>query len=109
MRYKLLGKSGLRVSELALGAMTFGTESGIGVDKEEARRVYGRFREAGGNFIDSANVYNQGTSETFLGEFIGSEHHPQHVVELPVVGMGAHRVAITGGVEDQRRQPEFEN
>ncbi len=73
MRYRLLGRSGLKVSELALGAMTFGTESGIGVDKDESRRVYERFRDAGGNFIDTANVYSAGTSETFLGEFIASE------------------------------------
>lgn len=70
MKYKLLGKSGLKVSELALGAMTFGTETGIGADKEESRKVYDAFREAGGNFIDTANVYNRGTSETFLGEFM---------------------------------------
>jgi aryl-alcohol dehydrogenase-like predicted oxidoreductase len=69
MRYKLLGKSGLRVSELSLGAMTFGTE-GWGVGKEESRRVYDRFREAGGNFIDTANVYAGGVSETYLGEFL---------------------------------------
>ena len=70
MKYHLLGKSGVKVSELALGAMTFGTETGIGVDKEDSRKVYDRFREAGGNFIDTANVYNRGTSETFLGEFM---------------------------------------
>ena len=73
MKYRLLGNSGLRVSELALGAMTFGTETGFGVDKDESRRVYDGFREAGGNFIDSANVYAAGTSETFLGEFIAGE------------------------------------
>jgi aryl-alcohol dehydrogenase-like predicted oxidoreductase len=73
MRYRLLGHSGLKVSELALGAMTFGTESGFGVDKAESRRVYARFREAGGNFIDTANVYAGGTSETFLGEFMADE------------------------------------
>lgn len=73
MRYRLLGASGLKVSELALGAMTFGTESGIGVDKEESRRVYQAFRDAGGNFIDTANVYTSGTSETFLGEFTAGE------------------------------------
>lgn len=55
MKYKLLGKSGLRVSELGLGAMTFGTEMGIGAEKDESRKVYDRFREAGGNFIDTAN------------------------------------------------------
>lgn len=73
MKYKLLGRSGLKVSELALGAMTFGTETGIGVDKDESRKVYDRFREAGGNFIDTANVYNRGTSETFLGEFMAED------------------------------------
>lgn len=56
-----------------MGAMTFGTETGIGVDKEEGRRVYEKFREAGGNFIDTANVYNRGTSESFLGEFMGDD------------------------------------
>lgn len=73
MRYKVLGKSGVRVSELALGAMTFGTESGIGADKDESRKVYNAFRDAGGNFIDTANVYNRGTSETFLGEFMADD------------------------------------
>ncbi len=73
MRYKLLGRSGLRVSELALGAMTFGTESGIGVDKQESQSVYQGFREAGGNFIDTANVYSRGTSESFLGEFMAGD------------------------------------
>jgi len=73
MHYRLLGKSGLRVSELALGAMTFGPESGIGVDKDESRRVFDAFREAGGNFIDTANVYSAGTSETYLGEFLGTD------------------------------------
>jgi len=73
MKYRLLGRSGVKVSELALGAMTFGTEMGIGVEKEESRKVYDRFREEGGNFIDTANVYNKGTSETFLGEFMAGE------------------------------------
>ena len=73
MKYRLLGASGLRVSELALGAMTFGTETGFGVDKEESRKVYDAFRDAGGNFIDTANVYARGTSETFLGEFMASD------------------------------------
>jgi aryl-alcohol dehydrogenase-like predicted oxidoreductase len=72
MKYRLLGNSGLRVSELALGAMTFGTAE-WGVDKQESRRVYDGFREAGGNFIDTANVYSEGRSESFLGEFIAGE------------------------------------
>jgi len=77
MDYKLLGKSGLRVSELALGAMTFGTKD-WGVEKDESRKVYDAFRAAGGNFIDTANVYSGGRSETFLGEFIAEER--EHVV-----------------------------
>jgi aryl-alcohol dehydrogenase-like predicted oxidoreductase len=72
MKYRLLGKSGLRVSEAALGAMTFGEDWGWGSPKAEAQRVYETYREAGGNFIDTANVYTNGTSERFVGEFIKS-------------------------------------
>jgi len=78
MDYRLLGRSGLRVSELCLGTMTFGDELGWGSAKEEARKVYDAFREAGGNFIDTANFYTNGTSETFLGEFM--KDHRQRVV-----------------------------
>jgi aryl-alcohol dehydrogenase-like predicted oxidoreductase len=70
MRYRLLGKSGLRVSELCLGTMTFGEDWGWGSAKDESRKVYDAFRAAGGNFIDTANVYTNGTSETLLGEFL---------------------------------------
>ena len=73
MRYKLLGRSGLRVSELCLGTMTFGEDWGWGASKEESRRIYDAFLAAGGNFIDTANLYTNGTSENFLGEFIGSD------------------------------------
>src|SRR5215510_15432333 len=78
MRYRLLGASGLRVSEAALGTMTFGEDWGWGSSKEEARKVYDAFRDAGGNFIDTANVYTEGTSESFLGEFM--QGHRQNVV-----------------------------
>src|ERR1700681_4195630 len=70
MRYRLLGRSGLRVSELCLGTMTFGEDWGWGSPKEESRKVYDAFLEAGGNFIDTANVYTIGTSERLLGEFM---------------------------------------
>ena len=73
MRYKLLGKSGLRVSELCLGTMTFGEDWGWGSSQEESKKIYQAFREAGGNFIDTANIYTNGTSEKFLGEFIATE------------------------------------
>src|SRR6202046_2579567 len=70
MRYKLLGKSGLRVSELCLGTMTFGEDWGWGSTKEESRKVFDTFREAGGNFIAPATTYTTGTSERLLGEFL---------------------------------------
>ena len=73
MNYKLLGKSGLRVSELALGTMTFGEEWGWGANKEESKKVFEAFANAGGNFIDTANRYTEGTSEKFVGEFVASD------------------------------------
>ena len=72
MRYKLLGRSGLRVSEICLGTMTFGTEWGWGSTKEDSRAVFDKFAAAGGNFLDTANYYTEGTSEKFIGEFIAS-------------------------------------
>jgi aryl-alcohol dehydrogenase-like predicted oxidoreductase len=50
--------------------MTFGDDWGWGSAKDEARKIYDAYREAGGNFIDTANIYTNGTSETFLGEFL---------------------------------------
>src|ERR1700738_1030652 len=79
MKYRLLGTSGLRVSEAALGAMTFGEDWGWGTAKDEARKVYDAFREAGGNFIDTANLYTNGASESFLGEFMQG-HRPSVVL-----------------------------
>ncbi len=76
MKYKLLGKSGLRVSELCLGAMTFGEDWGSflkGASKEESKKIFNLFVQAGGNFIDTANIYQNGTSEKYVGEFIASE------------------------------------
>jgi aryl-alcohol dehydrogenase-like predicted oxidoreductase len=78
MRYKLLGRSGLRVSELALGTMTFGEDWGWGASREESRRIFDRFAEAGGNFVDTSNNYTNGTSERFVGEFASSDR--QHFV-----------------------------
>jgi len=76
MRYKLLGKSGLRVSELCLGTMTFGDDWGWGAPKDESQRIFDTFAEAGGNFIDTANNYTNGTSEKFVGEFVkGDRDH----------------------------------
>lgn len=67
--YRLLGHCGLRVSPLALGTMTFGTDWGWGSDQQESRAVFDRYVECGGNFIDTANGYTNGTSERMIGEF----------------------------------------
>ena len=73
MKYRLLGNSGLRVSEISLGTMTFGTEWGWGGDKEESKKMFDAYANAGGNFLDTANLYTNGTSEKFVGEFIKSD------------------------------------
>jgi aryl-alcohol dehydrogenase-like predicted oxidoreductase len=78
MKYRLLGNSGLRVSEFALGTMTFGDDWGWGAPKDESLKVYNAFRDSGGNFVDTANIYTNGTSELFLGEFM--KGHRESVV-----------------------------
>jgi aryl-alcohol dehydrogenase-like predicted oxidoreductase len=73
MNYRLLGNSGLRVSEVALGTMTFGTDWGWGADRGEARKIYEVFRNAGGNFVDTASIYTNGSSESIIGELVGPD------------------------------------
>ncbi len=66
MRYTLLGNSGLRVSEVALGTMTFGTDWGWGAPAGESAKQFELFAEAGGTLIDTANKYTNGTAESIL-------------------------------------------
>jgi aryl-alcohol dehydrogenase-like predicted oxidoreductase len=73
MRYKLLGRSGLRVSELCLGTMTFGETWGWGASKEECRKMFDLFAEAGGNYIDTSVNYTDGESETILGDLLKAD------------------------------------
>lgn len=74
MRYKIFGRrTGLRVAELALGTGNFGTGWGHGAERDEARRIFDGYAEAGGNFIDTANGYQFGQSEVMVGEFIAAE------------------------------------
>lgn len=70
MNYTLLGRSGLKVSELCLGTMGFGKEWNWGADKETSFAIMETFANAGGNFIDTANRYTDGSSEKIIGEFI---------------------------------------
>jgi aryl-alcohol dehydrogenase-like predicted oxidoreductase len=70
MRYFLLGNSGLRVSEVCLGTMTFGEDWGWGASADVCRSIFDRFLELGGNFIDTANYYTNGSSERMLADMI---------------------------------------
>ena len=107
MRYRLLGHSGLRVSEICLGTMTFGEDWGWGASQEEAHKIYQAFREAGGNFIDTANLYTMGTSEKFVGEFI-KPHRNEVVVATKYANAapgndanaaGNHRKSMAAAIE----------
>jgi aryl-alcohol dehydrogenase-like predicted oxidoreductase len=74
MRYEIFGRrTGLRVSELALGAANFGTRWGYGAERQDAKRVFDAYVEAGGNFIDTADSYQFGESEELVGEFIAAD------------------------------------
>jgi aryl-alcohol dehydrogenase-like predicted oxidoreductase len=75
MDYKLLGKSGLRVSEICLGTMTFGERWKIGASMGECRRILDAFADRGGNFVDTADVYGEGESEEILGELLAGHRH----------------------------------
>ena len=70
MKYKLLGRSGLRVSEICLGTMTFGSNWGWGADNAECRRMLDHFLDVGGNFVDTANLYTFGDAERIIGDII---------------------------------------
>jgi aryl-alcohol dehydrogenase-like predicted oxidoreductase len=67
--YRLLGRSGLRVSPLALGTATFGTEWGWGAGPDQSRALFDHYVDRGGNFLDTAGTYTEGSSERLLGEF----------------------------------------
>jgi aryl-alcohol dehydrogenase-like predicted oxidoreductase len=88
VKYYLLGLSGLRVSELALGAMSFGTEWGWGIEIREARQMLDLYIENGGNFVDTANVYTNGSSEKMLGEVLGERR--QQIVLSTKYTMNTH-------------------
>lgn len=68
--YRLLGRSGLRVSPLSLGTMTFGLQAGWGSSDDEARQMFERYVELGGNFLDTANFYANGGSEKLVGQLV---------------------------------------
>ncbi len=107
LNYQLLGPSGLRVSTMCLGAMTFGTDWGWGASAAEARRMLDLFATVGGNFIDTADFYTGGSSERILGEAL--EHDRDRWVIATKYGLhrdpndpnaqGNHRKNLVRAVE----------
>lgn len=95
MRYQLLGPSGLRVSELCLGTMTFGEDWGWGASREECQSIFEAFAAAGGNFIDTANFYTKGSSERIVGELLGAER--ERFVLATKFTLNMHRGDPNGG------------
>lgn len=78
--YYTLGRTGLRVSRLSLGTMTFGTEWGWGADEDAARQLFNTYVDAGGNFVDTADLYTNGTSEIWTGKFIAERNLRDRIV-----------------------------
>lgn len=105
--YLTLGRSGLRVSPMSLGTMTFGTEWGWGADANEARRIFDLYLARGGNFIDTANFYTGGASERMLGQFIADRRESVVVATKYSLNMqpgnpnagGNHRLSMQRSVE----------
>jgi aryl-alcohol dehydrogenase-like predicted oxidoreductase len=79
-QYFTLGNSGLRVSRLALGTMTFGTDWGWGADKNTARDLFNAYIDRGGNLLDTADLYTNGVSEQWVGEFVRERQLRDRVV-----------------------------
>lgn len=110
--YRLLGRSGLRVSPLALGAATFGTEWGWGAEPREARALFDLYVERGGNFVDTASTYTDGSSERLLGAF-AREHRESLVLATKFSTLrrpgdpnsgGNHRKSLFASVESSLRR-----
>ena len=111
--YRLLGRSGLRVSPLSLGTMTFGEDWGWGAGRDECRKMFDSYAEKGGNFLDSANVYTGGTSESIIGEFIRSDRDYWVVATKYTIGAntpsnpngcGNHRKNLMNSLEASLRR-----
>lgn len=89
-KYYLLGRSGLRVSPLCLGTMTFGTDWGWGSEESAARQIFHRYLDAGGNFVDTADLYTGGKSEEMIGKFLQESGTRDRVVVATKFTFNAH-------------------
>ncbi|MEV4628139.1 aldo/keto reductase [Micromonospora sp. NPDC049523] len=112
MRYRTLGRSGLRVSELFLGTMTFGEDWGWGAPVEECRKLFTAYAEAGGNVIDTANRYTNGASERIVGDLLAADRDRFVVATKYTVSndgtdpnaSGNHRKSLVRSVEQSLRR-----
>lgn len=112
LRYRLLGPSGLRVSELCLGTMSFGQQWGFGADLETSHKVLDAYAAAGGNFFDTANKYHGGETEEILGAWLEGKRHKQVVATKYTLAMdhddpntaGNHRKNLVRSVEDSLKR-----
>jgi aryl-alcohol dehydrogenase-like predicted oxidoreductase len=113
--YVTLGRSGLRVSPFCLGAMTFGEDWGWGASVADSESILARFLERGGNFLDTANVYTKGHSETIIGDFVAADKSRRDRIVLATKffgnmypgdpnGGGAGRKAIMAACEQSLRR-----
>ena len=94
--YRTLGRSGLGVSPLALGTMTFGTAR-WGADDAASEAIFNAYTDAGGNFIDTANVYAGGRSEELVGQFVAKRGLRNQVVLATKFGFNVERGNVHGG------------
>jgi aryl-alcohol dehydrogenase-like predicted oxidoreductase len=112
LRYRLLGNTGLRVSELCLGTMSFGEQWGFGADEATSHRVLDAFAEAGGNFVDTANKYHGGQTEQFVGSWLAGRRDRMVVATKYTLAMdhsdpntaGNHRKNLVRSVEHSLRR-----
>src|SRR4051812_31566510 len=112
MRYTLLGNSGLRVSELCLGTMTFGTDWGFGGPPQAARAQMELFAEQGGNFVDTAGNYTNGTADRLVGECVAADRDYWVVATKYTLASragdpnaaGNHRKNLVRSLEDSLRR-----
>lgn len=75
LKYRMLGRSGLKVSEICLGTMSFGTNWGFGADEKTSHEVLSTYADAGGNFLDTANKYHNGETEEICGSWLAGQRH----------------------------------
>lgn len=112
LRYRLLGRSGLRVSEICLGTMSMGQDWGFGADEPTSHRILDAFAEAGGTFLDTANKYHNGQTEEYVGRWLKGRRDRMVVATKYTLAMdhgdpntaGNQRKNMVRSVEDSLRR-----